>query len=84
MTDLNLLKRIESQTKALIEDYEQFERCVFEEALRINANPPVKGVMTKGKLKWRGISISQQGAERWLCQRGQQISPKVSVNIMLD
>jgi len=54
---------------------------IFMSAVRLNAKPPIKGEITKGKLKWRGIKIVQQNDEfvtiKWLEQRGQQISQQI-------
>ena len=45
------------------------------------AEPPIKGEITKGKVRWRGIRIVQQNDgfkyTKWLEQRGKQISPKI-------
>jgi hypothetical protein len=60
----------------------EFQNKIFEKALRNNAIPPVKGEITKGKLKWRGLRLihQQKGLDyySWIEQRGKQISPKVS------
>ena len=57
------------------------EEEIFTTALRIMAEPPIKGEITKGKVKWRGIRIVQykDGFKytKWLEQRGKQISPKI-------
>lgn len=54
---------------------------IFEKSLRENAIPKIKGDITKGKLRWRGIRMVQvngiMNTEKWLEQRGVQISPKV-------
>lgn len=45
------------------------------------AEPPIKGEITKGKVRWRGIRIVHQNDgfkyTKWLEQRGKQISPKI-------
>ena len=57
------------------------ENEIFEAALRNNAIPKIKGEITAGKIKWRGIRIVQQNdflrSFKWLEQRGKQISPKI-------
>jgi hypothetical protein len=53
------------------------ELHVFEEALRTRAVPPIKGEITKGKLKWRGIVMVHQDDAKWLSQRGERISLKI-------
>ena len=35
------------------------EEEIFTSALRIMAEPPIKGDITKGKVRWRGIRIVQ-------------------------
>ncbi len=55
----------------------------IEEILRTIVQPPIKGDITKGKMKWRGITIAYQtiGLESymWIQQRGKQIGPKFSL-----
>ena len=57
------------------------EEEIFTTALRIMAEPPIKGEITKGKVKWRGIRIVEYNDgfkyTKWLEQRGKQISPKI-------
>ena len=49
---------------------------VFELAVRTNAVPPIKGDITIGKIRWRGIYLVQcpKRNEQYLMQRGKQIS----------
>ncbi|MBP8016570.1 hypothetical protein KAZ01_01045 [Candidatus Gracilibacteria bacterium] len=60
---------------------------VYIQALRMNAVPPIKGKITKGKLKWRGIKhvtyYNNLVHEEWLEQRGKQISDKIIIEISL-
>lgn len=63
-------------------EHQHKENEIFQYSLRVYAVPEIKGELTKGKLKWRGIRLCQmnkgfEGYERWLEQRGKQISPKV-------
>lgn len=57
------------------------ETLNFITALRTMAEPPIKGEITKGKVRWRGIRIVHQNDgfkyTKWLEQRGKQISPKI-------
>ena len=59
----------------------KWEDEIFISALRVMAEPPIKGEITKGKVKWRGIRIVQHNDgfkyTKWLEQRGKQISPKI-------
>ena len=65
----------------ILNDYLKKENEIFEKAIRENANPPLKGAITPGKLKWRGISIAFNTGtgERWVMQRMVQISQKVKM-----
>lgn len=51
-----------------------FRMMHFERALRVKAIPPIKGEITKGKLKWRGIELVSHNHRQWLEQRGKRIS----------
>ena len=61
--------------------YKEIEK-LFKESLKY-IFPPIKGEITKGKLRWRGINLCEkawnclsEGVERevWFTQRGIQIS----------
>lgn len=64
-----------------IHEQQKKEEEIFTMALRTMAEPPIKGEITRGKVKWRGIRIVQQNDgfkyTKWLEQRGKQISPKI-------
>lgn len=49
----------------------------FENVLRNNCIPPIKGEITKGKMKWRGLSLCAQHGHlenrEWIEQRGVKI-----------
>ena len=57
-------------------DYFIEREKIFEQAIRTNAVPPLKGKITKGKIKWRGIYLVQcpKRNEEYLSQRGKRIS----------
>ena len=65
----------------LIQEQQKKEEEIFTAALRIMAEPPIKGEITKGKIRWRGIRIVQYNDgfkyTKWLEQRGKQISPTI-------
>lgn len=70
----------EIQKKQMLEFYQKFDSMreeAFEKAIREVAIPPVKGKITRSKLRLRGIRICQMrfGSETWLEQRGVRISP---------
>jgi hypothetical protein len=64
-----------------ISEQQKKEEEIFTSALRIMAEPPIKGDITKGKVRWRGIRIVKYDDgfkyTKWLEQRGNQISPKI-------
>lgn len=64
-------------TKKIIQEIRDHEDKNLEKLLRNNVLPPIKGEITKGKLKWRGLAIVHQntGDEtfKWLTQRGEFI-----------
>ena len=60
----------------------------FEKILRSSeTNPPIKGEITKGKLKWRGIRLVKQDRctheAYWLEQRGKQIGGSYTVSMII-
>lgn len=72
-----------SFTKRMIFEMQKQEEELFITALRIMAEPPIKGEITKGKITWRGIKIIRQNigfdTYSWLEQREKQISPKFHI-----
>ena len=62
---------------------------IFNQYGRILAEPPIKGKLTKGKLKWRGIrhcvkhinSCEKWAEEHWFEQRGVKITPVIEFTI---
>jgi len=64
-----------------IQEQQKKEEEIFTTALQTMAEPPIKGDITKGKVRWRGIRILQYNEgfkyTKWLEQRGKQISPKI-------
>ena len=78
---------IASVTQRLITEMQKQEEEIFTTALRTMAEPPIKGEITKGKIRWRGIRIIRQqigfDSYSWLEQRGKQISPKFHIEANL-
>jgi len=58
-----------------------FQEDIILKSLMLYAEPPIKGKITKGKIRWRGIKLIQQvtpkGYRTWLEQRGKRISPTI-------
>lgn len=51
---------------------------IFEEELKKNCAPSIKGEITIGKLKWRGVKrIQSQDGYSWFEQRGRQVTSKI-------
>ena len=77
MASLNM----DNVVNRLIKEQQKGEEIIFTHALRTNAKPPVKGAITRGKLRWRGIKMIQHNEifkyTKWLEQRGEQISPRI-------
>ena len=53
---------------------------IFEHAIKTNSLPPIKGEITRGKVRWRGIKCFTKftgtgHVQKWLEQRGVAISP---------
>ena len=72
-----------------LQKYHKQREEVFEFSLRNTCKPPIKGEITKGKIKWRGIVHYTQYnnnfiSTEWLSQRGIQISPKLSLDCTPD
>ena len=73
--------KISDVTSRFIQELQKREEEIFTYALRTIAKPPIKGEITKGKVRWRGIRLVQYNDgfkyTKWLEQRGKQISPKI-------
>ncbi len=67
-----------------IQDNEQIDKLGIESCK--NMMPPLKGEITKGKLKWRGITLGVRKGflEYWVMQRGKQISPTLKITREMD
>jgi hypothetical protein len=62
---------------------------IFEEGLYKNAIPKLKGEITKGKMKYRGIKlviqkISLFEEDSWLEQRGKRITDIVKIEVVTN
>ena len=72
---------ISAAISRFIQEQQKKEEEIFTTALRTMAEPPIKGEITKGKVRWRGIRIVHQNDgfkyTKWLEQRGRKISPKI-------
>jgi hypothetical protein len=78
----DLALNIGDVSQRLIKEHLQRQEVFLENVLRNNAEPKVKGEITRGKVKWRGIMIIEQktpnGWNMWVEQRGKRISEIVT------
>lgn len=55
-------------------EYSKWQLSIIKKSFK-NVVPPIKGDLTAGKLKWRGIKIYYDGKRfMWVTQRGKKIS----------
>ena len=77
-----------STTDIIITSVIKQEEIFFKRYIEEFANPPIKGEITKGKIRWRGIKIVQvnNGFQiiKWLEQRGKEISPKIVIDFNVN
>lgn len=61
---------------------------ILAEAIRNNSIPPIKGDITYGKIKWRGLTANRKATDKfgtyecWYEQRGKRITPIVIIKNM--
>lgn len=83
-----MINLYEEVTIGIVQRYYRYQSKLFEKSVRDNAKPTLKGDITRGKLKWRGIIVNQQleagTAYTWVEQRGKRISPKIRLNPLED
>ena len=83
----SLIQEVNSNNNMINQIHKEFikrESEMLEKALRENAEPKIRGPITAGKLKWRGIKMiekkeSSHSSSKWLEQRGKQITPKIEL-----
>jgi len=61
----------------------------LEKQIREHAVPPIKGEITEGKLKWRGITLQKiilpnMCEETFIIQRGKQIGGSLKADFSID
>lgn len=68
-------------TNRFIKEQSERQNAILEKAVRENAVPRLKGELTKGKVRWRGLRVIHKGTgadgftETWIEQRGERITP---------
>ena len=59
------------------DDFRKQKEQILKEHVLLLAVPKIKGEITKGKMKWRGIYACSDELGEWIEQRGKVITPKV-------
>lgn len=79
-------KLANSIAKAIIKEYcpkiNSLEQAITEwiqKDLKDKCIPPIKGDITKGKLRWRGLRLINSADGKYISQRGNRISPIFSI-----
>jgi len=75
------IKKMNMSISDALNQYHKKRDLILGIALRDNAVPPIKGEITRGKLKWRGIYIvnTKFALRSWIEQRGKIISPIIEL-----
>ena len=58
--------------ESIVNEILKRQECFIESILRNHVKPPIKGEITKGKIKWRGLEILNDigYSKMWIRQRG--------------
>ena len=85
----NEFKLEEQINNKIISEYTEKINSFIETQVREHSTPPIKGEITKGKIKWRGITqqtfILPNGArEIVIMQRGKQIGGSLKIDFNYD
>ena len=68
-------------TQLIIEDVLKKRNKLVEDYILLNATPKIKGELTKGKVRWRGIKVIINSFDDWqVWQRNEPISPIIKIN----
>lgn len=82
----NQLKEKKMRDKVAAYLIEQDEQ-IIKTILRTRAKPPIKGRITKGKIRWRGIRLRTKtdgfACYKWLEQRGKPIGSILTVKVKI-
>jgi hypothetical protein len=83
MNNKDLIKNMHELESKILSNVSKEINNTLEKIIRENANPPIKGEITKGKLRWRGIKLCVKTTigrdERWIEQRGVIIGQPVVI-----
>lgn len=79
------LQEIQNIGNKLVTEMTKRHDDAMREIVMTYAEPPIKGEITKGKLRWRGLRMFTQNeihkTTTWIEQRGKQIGPKHTFEI---
>ena len=84
---MKLYTELDNITSRLMSNIIQKEGEFIKNQLKLVV-PKIKGEITKGKLKWRGIKLIEindiNGTTKWIEQRGKQIGERLEYKIILN
>lgn len=89
--DSDILKNHELEKQIICDVSTKMAKAIDDEMIKIlrtYAVPPIKGEITAGKVKWRGIKMCNQNtfeySKTWLEQRGVKIGKEIVINYKLN
>lgn len=87
-SNAGICREITDLNKFLVEKITIIHRDIQEKIkpqIYDNATPKIKGEITRGKLRWRGIKKVIDPFDEWYEQRGQRITDKIPrIKILRD
>ncbi len=78
------LIELSKQSLSLATKLMNMEAKILTELMLDNVEPPIKGEITKGKLRWRGITMKTTSFTprlSWIEQRGKRVTPIMKSNL---
>ena len=67
-------------TNDIIKHHNYLIEIMLRNAAR-NATPPIRGDVTAGKIKWRGMRHVINGNQHWVEQRGKRITEVLDLSL---
>lgn len=77
--DDKLVNAIAKDCCSKINSLEQVIKEWIQKDLKDKCIPPIKGNITKGKVRWRGLRLINSADGKYISQRGNRISPIFSI-----
>lgn len=85
--NMKLYTELDTITNRLMSNIIQKEDEFIKNQLKL-VNPQIKGEITKGKLRWRGIKLIEtndiNATTKWIEQRGKQIGERLQYNYQIN